>query len=69
MSVAIDDAIPDIELPATGGRPIKLSDFSGSALVLFFYPKATTPACTQEGSDFLGFARRLDDHQFHLRSF
>jgi peroxiredoxin Q/BCP len=52
MSVAIDETIPDIELPATGGRPIKLSDFREGALVLFFYPKANTPGCTQEGRDF-----------------
>ncbi len=52
MSVAIGETIPDIELPATGGRNIKLADFRGRTLVLFFYPKASTPGCTQEGKDF-----------------
>ena len=52
MSVAIGETIPDIELPATGGGNIKLADYRGRALVLFFYPKASTPGCSQEGRDF-----------------
>lgn len=52
MTVAIGEIIPDIELPATGGRDIGLADFRGHTLVLFFYPKASTPGCTQEGRDF-----------------
>jgi peroxiredoxin Q/BCP len=52
MSLNIGDPIPDIEVPATGGRTIKASDFRGQNLVLYFYPKASTPGCTQEGQDF-----------------
>lgn len=44
--------VPDIELPATGGRTIRLSDFKGKNLVLYFYPKDNTPGCTREGQDF-----------------
>jgi peroxiredoxin Q/BCP len=44
--------VPDIELPATGNKTIKLSDYRGKPLVLYFYPKASTPGCTQEGLDF-----------------
>jgi peroxiredoxin Q/BCP len=52
MSVAIGETIPDIELPATGEKSVKLSDYRGKNLVLYFYPKASTPGCTQEGQDF-----------------
>jgi len=52
MSPAIGDTIPDIELPATGDKTLRLSDFRGQHIVLFFYPKASTPGCTQEGQDF-----------------
>lgn len=52
MTIAIGETIPDIELPATGGRNIGLADFRGRTLVLFFYPKASTPGCTREGGDF-----------------
>ena len=44
--------IPDIELPATSNKNIKLSDFAGKNIVLYFYPKASTPGCTKEGKDF-----------------
>lgn len=52
MSVSIGAAIPDLELKVTGDRTIKLSDYRGKNLVLYFYPKASTPGCTQEGQDF-----------------
>jgi peroxiredoxin Q/BCP len=50
--VAIGKPVPDIELPATGNKTVKLSDFRGRPVVLYFYPKASTPGCTQEGLDF-----------------
>ena len=52
MPTAIGDTVPEIELTATGGKRIKLSDYQGKNLVLYFYPKASTPGCTQEGQDF-----------------
>ena len=50
--IAIGKAVPDIELPATGDKKIKLSDYRGKPVILYFYPKASTPGCTQEGLDF-----------------
>ncbi len=44
--------IPDVSLLLTGNKAAKLSDFRGKPLVLYFYPKASTPGCTQEGLDF-----------------
>jgi len=52
MPPAIGATIPDLERPATGDQTIKLSDYRGKQLVLYFYPKASTPGCTQEGQDF-----------------
>jgi peroxiredoxin Q/BCP len=40
-----DDAI-DFELPDQDGRVVKLSDFRGQPVVVYFYPKAATPGCT-----------------------
>jgi peroxiredoxin Q/BCP len=60
MPTAIGETIPDVELPATGDKTIKLSDFRGKRLVLYFYPKASTPGCTQEGLDFSAAAADFD---------
>ena len=45
-------AAPDFELAATGGKRIKLSDFKGRGVVLYFYPKDSTPGCITEGQNF-----------------
>jgi peroxiredoxin Q/BCP len=50
--VTIGMPAPDIALPATGDKTIKLSDYRGKPVILYFYPKASTPGCTQEGLDF-----------------
>ena len=49
---------PDFELPADNGEIIKLSDYNGKMIVLYFYPKDSTPGCTQEACSFRdNFAR------------
>jgi len=44
--------VPDFKLPATGGKTIALSDFRDKHVVVYFYPKDSTPGCTLEGQDF-----------------
>ncbi len=51
-TVKLGKKVPDIELPATSDKTIKFSDYAGKQIVLYFYPKASTPGCTQEGKDF-----------------
>lgn len=48
----LDKPAPDFELPATGGKPFRLSRVKGVPLVLYFYPKDNTPGCTAEGQNF-----------------
>lgn len=43
---------PDFSLPRDGGGNVKLADFTGQKLVLYFYPKDDTPGCTQEAIAF-----------------
>ena len=43
---------PDFTLPRDGGGTLSLSSFRGKPLVLFFYPKDDTEACTLEAKDF-----------------
>ena len=47
----IGDRIADFTSESTAGT-VKLSDFAGRKLVLYFYPKDSTPGCTTEGADF-----------------
>ncbi len=42
------DKAPDFSIPNQDGETVSLSDFKGKKLVLFFYPKASTPGCTAE---------------------
>ncbi|HUH81198.1 MAG TPA: thioredoxin-dependent thiol peroxidase [Solirubrobacteraceae bacterium] len=42
------DMAPDLALPDQDGREVKLSDFRGEPVVVYFYPKADTPGCTTQ---------------------
>ncbi len=48
----IDQNVPDFTLPATGGKDFTLSYFRNKTLVLYFYPKDSTPGCTTEAQQF-----------------
>lgn len=60
-TVAIGQAVPDFQLPATGDKNLSLADFKGRKLVLYFYPKDNTPGCTQEGQAFRDHIQQFDD--------
>ena len=73
------DKAPDFELKDTDGNTVRLTDFRGKNVVLYFYPKDDTPHCTIEACNFrdnlekfnakntviLGFS--LDDSSSHRR--
>ena len=47
------ESVPDFELPAQDGRPVRLShELKRGPVVLFFYPRAMTPGCTRESCHF-----------------
>jgi len=48
----VGDTAPDFSLESSTGKTIKLSDFAGQRVVLYFYPKADTPGCTKEACGF-----------------
>ena len=41
--------VPDFETTDADGNTVKVSDFRGQKVVLYFYPKDDTPGCTKEG--------------------
>jgi peroxiredoxin Q/BCP len=46
------DTAPDFELSDAEGKPVRLKDFAGRKLVLYFYPKDDTSGCTRQAIDF-----------------
>lgn len=55
------DPAPDFTLQDDQGRTVRLSDFRGRRVVLFFYPKADTPGCTKEACAFRDDYRAFED--------
>ena len=50
--IQVGKKAPAFSLPATGEQTLGLADFKGRKLVLYFYPKDSTPGCTKEGQAF-----------------
>ena len=48
----MNSVVADFSAAATGGQTIRLKDLRGQNVVLYFYPKDSTPGCTLEGRDF-----------------
>ncbi len=51
-TLKIGEEVPDMEMQATDGQTIRFSDLRGRTIILYFYPKDSTPGCTTEGQDF-----------------
>jgi thioredoxin-dependent peroxiredoxin len=54
------DRAPDFELRNQDGEAVKLSDYAGRTVVLYFYPKADTPGCTAQAC---GIRDHLSDYE------
>lgn len=52
MPVEIGQPVADFSATATGDTTVTLSELRGKQVVVYFYPKASTPGCTTEGGDF-----------------
>ena len=57
--VSIGKNVSNFKIPATGDKEISLSDLKGKNLVIYFYPKDSTPGCTREGQDFRDNIRKF----------
>lgn len=51
-TVTLNESVPNFTLPATGEQEISLEQLRGKNVVIYFYPKDSTPGCTTEGQDF-----------------
>ena len=52
MAVELDQPVADFQAQATSGQQVSLASLKGRQVVLYFYPKDSTPGCTTEGQDF-----------------
>lgn len=57
----IGERAPDFSLPGSDGATVRLADFRGRKLVLFFFPKADTPGCTREAAAFSRLMPQFQD--------
>ncbi len=48
----VGDKAPAFSLPDADGNTVKLSDFKGRKVIVYFYPAASTPGCTKQACDF-----------------
>lgn len=55
------DVAPEFELPRDGGGSISLAALRGKPIVLFFYPKDDTKACTEEAISFSALAKKFQE--------
>ncbi len=51
--------VGDFSAPATGDKTVRLRDLRGQNVVIYFYPKDSTPGCTTEGRDFSALHARF----------
>jgi peroxiredoxin Q/BCP len=51
-TATVGELVPDFSLPSTSGEDVSLKSLKGKRIVLYFYPKDSTPGCTVEGNEF-----------------
>ncbi|NBP85027.1 MAG: thioredoxin-dependent thiol peroxidase [Mycobacteriaceae bacterium] len=54
------DRAPAFSLPDADGKTVKLADFKGRKVIIYFYPAALTPGCTKQACDFRDSLRQLN---------
>jgi peroxiredoxin Q/BCP len=59
--LAVGDKAPAFSLPDADGKTVKLSDFKGRKVIVYFYPAASTPGCTKQACDFRDSLAELNE--------
>ena len=52
MALTVGATAPDFTVKDTNGKTVKLSDYAGKMVVMYFYPKDDTPGCTKQACSF-----------------
>jgi peroxiredoxin Q/BCP len=59
--LAVGDPAPGFSLPDADGNTVRLSDYRGRKVIVYFYPAASTPGCTKQACDFRDNLAELND--------
>ncbi|RUS46562.1 thioredoxin-dependent thiol peroxidase [Cohnella sp. AR92] len=59
--VQFGQAVPDFALPSSTGEDVRLRDYRGRKVIVYFYPKDMTTSCTQEACDFRDAYPRFEE--------
>ena len=59
--LAVGDRAPSFSLSDADGNTVKLSDFTGRKVIVYFYPAASTPGCTKQACDFRDSLAELNE--------
>ena len=65
-TLKVGDKVPSFSAKDQDGNTIKLEDYSGKKLVVFFYPKASTPGCTAEACNLRDNYKELQSEGYEL---
>ncbi|WP_282076014.1 thioredoxin-dependent thiol peroxidase [Maribacter aquivivus] len=65
-TLKVGDKVPSFSAKDQDGNTIKLEDYSGKKLVVFFYPKACTPGCTAEACNLRDNYKELQSEGYEL---
>ena len=65
-TLKIGDKVPDFSSKDQDGNIINLSDYVGKKLIVFFYPKASTPGCTAEACNLRDNYKELQDQGYSI---
>ena len=61
IRLQVGDPAPAFSLPNDQGETTSLEDFRGQKVIVYFYPRANTPGCTNEACDFRDSLTQLND--------
>ena len=61
MAVKVGDVAPDFQVKDDSGKSRTLAEFRGKRVVLYFYPKDSTPGCTKEACSFRDGYHKLQE--------
>jgi len=65
-TVNVGDRVPDFEAHDEAGNLVRLSDYKGKKLIVFFYPRANTPGCTMEACNLRDNYADIQDRGYEL---